>query len=129
MGLFFRKSKKIAPGVRLNLSKRGAGLSAGVRGARVSANTQGETYVSGGRGGLYFRRRLKKGKGAGPELSPEKEERARNLEFGHFLVEKAQSQGLTEVSDEMIAEAAEEFFGDTSCPVARSAIAYVNQMG
>lgn len=39
MGFSFRKSKKIAPGLRLNLSKSGLGLSAGVRGARVGKNT------------------------------------------------------------------------------------------
>jgi hypothetical protein len=133
MGLFFRKSKKIAPGVRLNLSKRGAGLSAGVRGARVSANTQGETYVSGGRGGLYFRERLKKGKSAEQELTAEQEAQARNLEFGAFLVERAREQGLTGpddvISDELIGAAAEEFFGDASSPEARAAIAYVNDKG
>jgi Protein of unknown function (DUF4236) len=56
MGFFFRKSVKIAPGIRLNVSKRGLGLSGGVRGARVSANTKGETYVSGGRRRARVRR-------------------------------------------------------------------------
>lgn len=60
MGWSFRKSKKIAPGVRLNVSKRGFGVSGGVRGARVSTNTQGETYASAGRGGVSFRKRLRK---------------------------------------------------------------------
>ncbi|MCK4621671.1 MAG: DUF4236 domain-containing protein [Desulfuromonadales bacterium] len=43
MALRFRRSVKIAPGIRMNLGKRGVSLSAGVRGASV-------TY---GRGGLY----------------------------------------------------------------------------
>lgn len=41
MGLRFRKSKKIAPGIRFNISKSGFGLSAGPRGAKVSVNSKG----------------------------------------------------------------------------------------
>lgn len=47
MSFRFRKSFKIAPGVRLNLSKSGIGMSAGVRGARVGVNSRG-TYTSVG---------------------------------------------------------------------------------
>lgn len=47
MGFRFRKSFKIAPGVRLNLSKSGIGMSAGVRGARIGMNSRG-TYTSVG---------------------------------------------------------------------------------
>jgi tetratricopeptide (TPR) repeat protein len=42
----FRKSIKLAPGVRLNVGKKGVGVSAGVRGARISANTSGRRTVS-----------------------------------------------------------------------------------
>jgi hypothetical protein len=35
----FRKSFKIAPGLRFNVSKRGVGISSGRRGMRVSAST------------------------------------------------------------------------------------------
>ncbi len=42
MGLRFRRSLKIAPGVRLNISKRSVGASVGPRGAKLSANTRGE---------------------------------------------------------------------------------------
>ena len=41
MGFRFRKSKKIFPGVRLNVSKSGISVSAGVKGARVSLNSKG----------------------------------------------------------------------------------------
>lgn len=41
MGLRFRKSIKIAPGVRLNIGKKSVGISAGVKGARVSVNSKG----------------------------------------------------------------------------------------
>ncbi len=43
MGLRFRKSFKIAPGVRVNVSKKSVGISAGVKGARVSVNSSGRT--------------------------------------------------------------------------------------
>lgn len=43
MGFKVRRSVKIAPGVRLNVSNKNIGLSAGVRGARVSVNTNGRT--------------------------------------------------------------------------------------
>lgn len=45
MSFGFRKSIKIAPGVRMNLSKSGVGMSAGVKGARVGVNSKG-TYNS-----------------------------------------------------------------------------------
>jgi hypothetical protein len=91
---------------------------------------RGDKYVSGGRGGLYFRKRLKNAKSAEPQLTPEHETQARNIEFGTYVVEEAREQGLTVhgdvITDELIAEAAEEFFGDTTSPEAQAAIAYVN---
>ena len=41
-----RKSLKIAPGVRLNVSTRGVGVSAGVRGARYSVHSSGRRTTS-----------------------------------------------------------------------------------
>src|SRR5215204_3840839 len=58
VGFFFRKSIKIAPGLRLNLSKRGAGLSAGPRGAKVSTNARGERRASLSFKGLNWRKRF-----------------------------------------------------------------------
>jgi hypothetical protein len=79
----------------------------------------------------HYRKRLPKGEAGGDqELSPEVEKQQRNLEFGAYLVEKAKRQGLAGpgdvISDELIAEAAGEFFGDATSPEARAAIAYVN---
>ena len=45
MALRFRKSFKIAPGIKLNVSKSGLGMSAGVKGARIGVNSKG-TYSS-----------------------------------------------------------------------------------
>ena len=58
MGWYFRKSLKVAPGVRLNLGKRTAGLSVGPRGARLSVNARGRRSLSFGRGGFFFRNRV-----------------------------------------------------------------------
>src|SRR5258706_15297769 len=41
MGIRFRRSVKIAPGLRLSVSKTGFGVSAGVRGARYSVHSSG----------------------------------------------------------------------------------------
>jgi len=56
IGLFFRKSIRIGP-VRLNLSKSGLGVSAGVKGLSVSTGRRG-TYLNAGRKGLYYRTKL-----------------------------------------------------------------------
>lgn len=57
MGFGFRKSIKIAKGVKLNLSKSGMGISYGVKGLRVSHNSKG-TYLNAGVGGAYYRKKL-----------------------------------------------------------------------
>jgi hypothetical protein len=41
MGLRFRKRKRIAPGVTLNVGKRGGSLSLGRRGASVNVGRRG----------------------------------------------------------------------------------------
>jgi len=55
VGFYLRKSFRLGP-LRLNLSKRGVGVSAGVKGARVGVDASGREYVHGGRYGLYFRK-------------------------------------------------------------------------
>lgn len=45
-GIRFRRSLKIAPGIRLSVSKTGLGLSAGVRGARYSLHSSGRRTTS-----------------------------------------------------------------------------------
>jgi len=55
MGFIFRKSVKLAPGVRLNFSKRGLGISAGVPGARLSVSSKGRITGSTGIPGTGMR--------------------------------------------------------------------------
>lgn len=45
MELYFRKSVNLGGGVRLNFSKSGIGISAGVKGARISTEPRG-TYAN-----------------------------------------------------------------------------------
>lgn len=45
-GWSFRKRIKIAPGVNLNIGKKGVGISVGVKGARVSVNTSGRKQTT-----------------------------------------------------------------------------------
>ncbi len=88
MSIRFRRSMKIAPGLRLNFSKSALGLSFGVPGARVSVNTKGDIYTSAGipGSGLYAveRRSLRKGKGRARNTRPEPGE----------LIEPVPSPGL-----------------------------------
>ena len=46
MGFYFRRSRKILPGVRMNLSKNGVGFSFGTRGARYSISPTGRRTAS-----------------------------------------------------------------------------------
>ena len=46
MGFRMRKSIRLAPGVRLNVSKRGVGVSAGAGGARYSVHSSGRRTIS-----------------------------------------------------------------------------------
>ncbi|MBR4823184.1 MAG: DUF4236 domain-containing protein [Spirochaetaceae bacterium] len=54
MGVSFRKSKNLG-GLRFNVSKSGIGFSTGIKGLRVGVNSKGQSYVSGGTHGLYYR--------------------------------------------------------------------------
>jgi tetratricopeptide (TPR) repeat protein len=57
MGFRMRKSMKIAPGVRLSVSKSGVGASVGGKGARVSAHSSGRRTTTVGSGivpGVYY---------------------------------------------------------------------------
>ena len=58
MGFGFRRSKKILPGIRLNFSKRGVGVSAGRRGATVSRGATGHKHVSLGWKGFFWRKKV-----------------------------------------------------------------------
>ena len=54
MGFRFRKSIKIAPGVKMNLTKRGVGTTIGTRGAHLSVHSSGKKTTSVGVPGSGF---------------------------------------------------------------------------
>ena len=54
----FRKSFKLAPGVRLTAGRRGLSVSGGPRGAKASVNTKRERRGSLSLFGAFWRRRL-----------------------------------------------------------------------
>lgn len=59
MGFSYRKRVKIAPGVNLNLSKRGPSLSVGPKGSNVNVSKRGtyrNTSIPGT--GLYSRKKV-----------------------------------------------------------------------
>lgn len=60
MSLRFRRTMKIAPGVRLNLTKTGISARVGPKGAGVTVGTSGTTVSSGIPGsGLHVSKKLK----------------------------------------------------------------------
>lgn len=70
MSLRFQRRIKIAPGLNLNLSKSGVGLSAGIKGATVSAGKRGLYGNLGLPGtGLSYRTKLNK-EGSQRQISP-----------------------------------------------------------
>ena len=48
MGLRFQRRIKILPGLHINLSKSGVGLSVGTRGAHIGIDSRGRRYTSVG---------------------------------------------------------------------------------
>jgi len=81
MGIRFRRSVKILPGVRLNLSRSGVGISAGVRGLHVGLDAKGRKYASAGipGAGLSSRQYLRRSTATAPADS-------RNATIGSFGV-------------------------------------------
>jgi hypothetical protein len=70
--LRFRRSVKIAPGIRLNFNKRSVGISAGVRGARYSVNSSGRRTRSVGIPGTGLSHRSQSsGRRRGIPLAPD----------------------------------------------------------
>ena len=53
MGVYFRKSFRAGP-LRLNFSKHGLGVSAGVKGLRIGTGPRGN-YLNTGGHGLFYR--------------------------------------------------------------------------
>ena len=61
MGLRFRRSISVAPGVKLNVNKKSVGASVGTRGARLTGNSKGQRTTSVGLPGTGLSYRSTKG--------------------------------------------------------------------
>ena len=61
MGWFFRKSFRLLPGVRINISKSGPRVSVGVPGARASIDMEGKTRLYGGMGPVRYQKTVTSG--------------------------------------------------------------------
>lgn len=87
MGVRFRRSIKIAPGVRLNFNKRSFGLSVGVKGAHVTVNSKGRKTASVGLPGtgLSYTISTSKNKASGGDSHPEEDtgNKAKEWKFAH----------------------------------------------
>lgn len=69
MGFTVRKSLKIAPGVRMNFSKSGIGMSAGVKGYRVSKGADGRVRRTASIPGTGIRHTSTSGRGSAQSSS------------------------------------------------------------
>lgn len=73
VGFRMRKSFKVAPGVRLNVSKSGFGASVGGKGGRYSVHSSGRRTVSAGSGlipGVYYQQSVGGGRSGGQAPAP-----------------------------------------------------------
>jgi hypothetical protein len=61
MGWSFRKSFRLLPGIRVNLSKSGPRLSVGFPGARASIDMNGKARVYGSAGPIRFQKQMQIG--------------------------------------------------------------------
>jgi len=66
MGWSFRKSLRLLPGIRINLSKSGPRLSVGVPGVRASVNMQGKARIYGGKGPMRYQKSFTVGSPTAP---------------------------------------------------------------
>ncbi|MEC3599058.1 DUF4236 domain-containing protein [Bacillus thuringiensis] len=65
MGFKFRKSIKVAPGVKINVTHKGVGVSAGVKGASISTGPSGSRITTSLPGtGISYEQRIGKKKGS-----------------------------------------------------------------
>lgn len=88
MGVRFRRSIKIAPGIRLNFNKKSFGLTLGVKGAHVTVNSKGRKTASVGLPGtgLSYTTSTSKSKTSIKNSRPEEDagsNKAKEWKFAH----------------------------------------------
>src|SRR5262245_41166437 len=99
-GFQFRKSIKVLPGVRFNISKSGIGLSLGPKGAHVTTGPRGtELHLDLPGSGAYFRRKIDLSGGEKKEEKSETE--ALNVGAVHRLTTPANELELVDALREL----------------------------
>ena len=79
MGVKFRKSKKIAPGVRLNLSAKSASISVGPKGFKKTFSTSGRTTTTVGIPGTGLSYSTTKRTSEAPAAAPVRSEKSKGV--------------------------------------------------
>lgn len=95
MGFRFRRSIRIAPGLRVNVGKRGVSLSAGVRGASVTFGPRG-TYTNVGIPGTGFSYRERVGGGSEQRRTARAQQRLER-EYQRLERERVRQEALSKV--------------------------------
>lgn len=102
MSFYIRKSVKVGP-FRLNLSKSGIGLSAGIKGLRIGTGPRGN-YIHAGRHGVYYRKMLNGGRrSAGRPASPTAPPNQQTQQSSPSDMEAIDSGSVMEMRDESAA--------------------------
>lgn len=95
MGFRFRRSIKIAPGLRVNFGKRGVSLSAGVRGASITVGSRGtHTNVGIPGTGLSYRERIG---GSSEQRRTTKAQQRLEREYERLEKEQAHQTALSKI--------------------------------
>lgn len=97
MGLLFRKSFKIAPGIKFNLGKKSAGISVGGKNGGISFNTK-----TGARGRVSI-----PGTGLSYEFTPKKGKKEKYKEKKHYVKNAAYDIRVLERELEILNNCAE----------------------
>ena len=117
MGMRYRKSVKIMPGVRINFSKSGKSVTVGTRGASVNFGKNG-TYLNTGipGTGLYMREKISDGKSESKSRKITSTNKGYDPEFLRLyelykpILIKITSSGKIEIVDKNGALITDEFF-------------------
>ena len=93
MGVRFHRSLKIAPGIRLNVSKSGLGVSVGPRGAKLSVGPNGVYTNVGIPGtGIYSRQKTTNWDSSSPSSNPSPE--SRSIEVKIFIDDETGKESI-----------------------------------
>lgn len=97
MGFYFRRSISFG-GIRLNLSKSGVGISAGMKGFRFGTGPRGH-YVHIGAGGLYYKTVIGKKRSRVPVMTSNNKEDKANQKYHDVILQTIESDDALNIHD------------------------------